>query len=107
MCDLGYHMINNECLKVNNLKDICDDPRRGYSLIKNKFGLCQECNKNDDGIVCSGHGNCDGIGTTRGYGTCKCDINYTGSVCQYNNFIKVNTITVLIHVLIMVIVTNH
>ena len=46
--------------------------------------------KDSFGIVCSGHGQCDGIGTTRGHGTCKCYGNYTGSVCQFNNFVKVN-----------------
>lgn len=89
-CSLGYHKINEKCIEVNNLSQICADPRRGYSIIKNKFGLCKECMKDSFGIVCSGHGQCDGIGTTRGHGTCKCNTNYTGSICQYNNFVKVN-----------------
>ena len=89
-CSLGYQKINDNCILIENLDKICADPRRGYSIIKNKFGLCQECSKNKFGIVCSGHGKCDGIGTTRGYGTCKCNKNYTGSTCQYNNFVKVD-----------------
>ena len=89
-CNDFYYQDHNKCLKIDNLTDICNHPSKGYSIIKNKYGLCQDCKRDNYGKICSGNGICDGIGTSRGDGTCNCFENYTGTLCQYKNYYQVN-----------------
>ena len=82
-CTKYYKRINNKCILNTNLSEICSLPEYGYTITDNKYGLCLTCPKNNYGIVCSGNGNCNGIGTVFGDGECNCFKNYTGNLCQY------------------------
>ena len=82
-CNKYYKRVNNKCILNTNLSEICSLPDYGFSIIDNKYGKCQTCPKNEYGDICSGHGNCNGIGTVFGDGKCNCYTNYTGNLCQY------------------------
>ncbi|KAK5978652.1 Latent transforming growth factor beta binding protein 4 [Trichostrongylus colubriformis] len=44
---------------------------------------CAKCPGLDkSGLVCYGHGKCDGEGSRTGSGKCKCDDGYAGNVCR-------------------------
>lgn len=44
---------------------------------------CTPCDvKDDQGKMCSGNGACQGAGTRKGDGKCKCDKGYTGELCS-------------------------
>lgn len=90
ICDIFYENKNNICTKIKNLSKVCLDGTRGFSIINDKYGLCNSCLKNSNGEICSNNGLCDGIGTTDGYGTCICNNNYTGELCEFSNFTYVS-----------------
>ena len=90
-CDKYYKKVNNQCITNTNLTEICRLPDFGYSMIENKYGLCKSCPKNNYGILCSGHGTCNGKGTVFGDGKCKCNTNYTGQLCQYHGIMVNNS----------------
>lgn len=85
-CDIHYETKNNVCVKIKNLSDICLHESKGLSIINDKYGLCESCPKNTEGKICSENGICDGIGTTNGDGSCICNNNYTGYLCDFSNF---------------------
>lgn len=90
-CNKFYISVNNKCILNTNLTEICKLPEYGYSITDTKFGECQECPKDNNGLICSGNGNCNGIGTVFGDGSCNCNGNFTGKICQYQgNSVNIN-----------------
>lgn len=43
---------------------------------------CRRCQHGDHGLVCSGHGYCNGDGTRSGNGRCECHTSYNGTNCS-------------------------
>ena len=85
-CDTYYEMKGNKCTRNKNLSDICLHESKGLSVINDKYGLCESCPKNMQGKICSDNGFCNGIGTTSGDGSCICNKNFTGNLCEFSNF---------------------
>lgn len=50
---------------------------------KGTFGKnCRQCQRGDNGQVCSGDGECDGDGTRTGNGRCLCGDQFSGTNCS-------------------------
>lgn len=47
---------------------------------------CSPCPGQNESLICSGHGVCDGSGTLTGTGKCTCDAGYRGSDCTIAPF---------------------
>lgn len=63
----------NSAFCINTLKACCPADKYGDECKSCPFNLNQ---------VCSGNGHCDGSGTRRGSGKCKCNSGYAGDLCD-------------------------
>jgi len=63
--------------------EICVKVSKACCESETQFGKnCKECPTGINGEVCHGRGKCEGGGDRNGKGTCKCDLGYTGKLCD-------------------------
>ena len=63
--------------------EVCVKTANACCYGEDEYGpSCIKCPKGKNNEVCSGRGKAEGAGDRKGKGTCKCDYNYKGKLCD-------------------------